>query len=104
MTTTWHVNRLSREWVGPITVAANGTPVTGWTYAIAPVTDPPDDVADIAGTATALDGGLGLLVGPGTDHELAPGEYSIWVRYDADPEAPVLADVGRIIIHRGVTP
>ena len=102
--TTWHVNRLSKEWVGPITVQANGTPVTGWTYAIVPATEQLDDTADITGVPSTLDGGLGILVGPDTGHELAPGEYTIWVRYVDDPEAVVLDDVGRVVITRGGTP
>lgn len=101
---TWHVNRLSVEWVGPIPVAVNGAPVTGWTYAIVSALEQLDDIADIAGTPTSLEDGLGILVGPGTDHPLEPGEYTIWIRYVDDPEAVVLEDVGRVVITRGGTP
>jgi hypothetical protein len=99
--TTWHINRLSREWVGPITVAADGTPVIGWTYALVPEGETPATVDEIAGVPSALEGGLGVLVGPGTDHVLDPGTHVLWVRYVDEPEAPVLADVGRVTIHRG---
>jgi hypothetical protein len=101
MTTTWHVNRLSVEWVGPVTVAVNGTPVTGWTYALLPLGQAPATATDIATAPTTLDGGLGVLVGPGTDHDLEPGEHVLWVRYVDDPESVVLPDAGRITIHRG---
>jgi hypothetical protein len=99
--TTWNINRLSREWVGPIAVAADDTPVTGWTYALLPLGETPATVADIDGTPTELDDGLGVLVGPDTSHVLAPGVHVLWIRYVDDPEAVVLADVGRITIHRG---
>ena len=101
--TTWHLNRLSREWVGPITVTADGDPVMGWTYALLPVGERPVAPEDIDGVPTALPGGLGVLVGPDTAHVLAPGEYALWVRYVDTPEAPVRDDVGRIIIHRGAS-
>lgn len=96
--TTWTLPRLSIEWVGPISVAADGEPVTGWTYALTLYGDRPASVTAISGTPVELDDGLGILVGPGTDHELEPGVYRIWVRYVDDPEAPVLDDVGLIHI------
>lgn len=98
MSTTWTLPRLSTEWVGPITVSRDGTPVTGWTYALALFGERPATADAISGTPHELDGGLGILVGPGTSHVLAPGVYRIWVRYVDAPEAPVLDDVGRIHI------
>jgi len=102
--TTWTVNRLSKEWVGPIVVAVDGDTVTGWTYAVLPLYTAPATVDDLDAAPSTLDGGLGILVGPGSDHDLEPGEYTIWVRYVDSPEEPVLADVGRITITRGVNP
>ncbi|HEU5475709.1 MAG TPA: hypothetical protein VFV67_34140 [Actinophytocola sp.] len=99
--TTWRINRLSREWVGPITVTKDGTPVTGWTLAVLPLYQTPATADVIDEDPTPLDGGLGVLVGPGTGHVLDPGEYTIWVRYVDNPEAPVLSDVGRIVVERG---
>lgn len=96
--TTWRLSSLSREWVGPITVTADDDPVTGWTYAVMPWAQKPEAPEDIADTPTALDGGLGVLVGPGTDHVLAPGEYQIWIRYVDSPEAPVLHGGMAIVI------
>lgn len=96
--TTWILPRLSTEWVGPIVVSVDDVPVTGWTYTLVPVGDRPATVDDIADVPTLLDGGLGILVGPGTGHELTQGTYRIWVRYVDAPEAPVLNDVGTIHI------
>jgi hypothetical protein len=98
MTTTWTLSQLSTEWVGPITVAADGDPVTGWTYTLTPYSDTPDSADAIDGTPDVLDDGLGILVGPGTTNQLTPGVYRIWVRYGAAPEAPVLNNVGLIHI------
>lgn len=98
MTVSWTLPRLSTEWVGPIVVSRDGAPVTGWTYALLPFGERPATTGAIDGSPDPLDGGLGILVGPGTDHVLAAGVYRIWVRYVDDPEAPVLDDVGRIHI------
>jgi len=96
--TSWRVPRLSTEWVGPITVTRNGTPVTGWKLALFPRTYQPAATSEINETPSTLDGGLGVLVGPGTSHVLTPGLYRLWVRFVDTPEAPVLNDVGTIQI------
>lgn len=96
--TTWRLSSLSREWVGPITVSADDVPVTAWTYAVLPWDESPATPEAISGTPTALDGGLGVLVGPGSGNVLAVGAYQIWIRYVDDPEAPVLHDSMTIII------
>jgi hypothetical protein len=96
--TTWTLDRLSKEWVGPLAVAVDGTPVTGWTYAVLPRGARPDSADDIVGVPDATDDGLGILVGPDTGHVLEPGTYRIWVRYAAGVEAPVLAAAGLIDI------
>jgi hypothetical protein len=98
ITTTWRLSRLSREWVGPITVTADAAPVTNWTYAVVPFGDRPAAPEDIDAAPTVLDDLLGVLVGPGTDNVLTTGRYVIWVRYVAGSEAPVLNDVGVLVI------
>lgn len=97
------INRLSVEHV-PVDVADNGTPVTGWRYVILPVWDEPDTTAQFTGIPTELGGKWGVLIGPGTAHVLDPGVHVVWVRYEADPEAPVVEAAGRITITRGATP
>jgi hypothetical protein len=96
--TVWRLSSLTREWVGPITVTADDTPVTAWTYRVMPWGDKPDTPESIDDTPTDLNGGLGVLVGPGSDNVLAVGEYQIWIRYVDSPEAPVLHDDMTIII------
>lgn len=96
--TTWRLSRLSREWVGPITVTADGVPVTTWTYRITPASDRPATPGDIDGVPVVLDDQRGILVGPETSNVLAPGRYLIWVRYVAGQEAPVMDDVGVLVI------
>lgn len=98
ITTTWRLSRLSREWIGPITVTADAAPVTNWTYAIVPFAQLPATPEDVDGVPTILDDTLGILVGPGTDNTLPAGRYVIWVRYVAGLEAPVLNDVGVLVI------
>lgn len=102
VTATWTLSRLSREWVGPITVTADGSAVTDWTYAIVPFGQQPASPEAIDAAPFLLDPGpavrSGILVGPGTDHELTPGRYQIWLRFVADPEAPVLVAVGVLVI------
>ena len=41
-------------------------------------------VGEVAPVRTAR-----VLIGPGTAVELQPGEFSVWVRVDDDPEEPV---------------
>lgn len=96
--TTWTLPRLSIEWVGPITVTRDGDPVTDWVVAVFPRQYQPATVDEIDEQPTALDGGLGVLVGPGTANPLTPGLYRLWIRYVSNPEAPVLNSVGTIQI------
>jgi hypothetical protein len=102
VTTTWTLSRLSREWVGPITVTADGQAVTDWTYVIVPFGQQPASPEAIDAAPVTLGTGdairRGVLVGPGTDQELTPGRYQIWLRFVADPEAPVLVAVGVLVI------
>lgn len=102
VSTTWTLSRLSREWVGPITVTADGLAVDDWTYLLLPAGTRPATPENIDGAPTVLGTGeearAGILVGPGTDDELGPGRYLIWLRYVADPEAPVLTPVGVVVI------
>jgi hypothetical protein len=94
MTTTWTLPRESKEWVGPVTVTANGVPTTTFSVSLTTGTDRPAGwrAPDVQG------GQLGILVGPGTSWPLPPGLYAIWVQIVSSGEAPVLDDVGTIII------
>jgi len=88
--TTWTLDRLAKDWVGPLTVtASDGSPVVDWTYAILPHRSRPVDTDAISGAADATADGLGIYVGPGTGNELTPGTYLIWVRWVAGGKAPV---------------
>jgi len=96
--TTWRLSQLSREWVGPIAVTADADPVANWTYAILPTGERPATLEDIDGVPTLLDDTLGILVGPDTDNVLTAGRYLIWVRFTLGLEAPVMDDVGVLVI------
>jgi hypothetical protein len=98
ITTTWTLSRHSKEWVGPITVTADDVAVTGWTYLVVPFGEQPATPEAINKTPTVLDDVRGVLVGPATDNVLAAGRYLIWVRYVSGQEAPVLDDVGILVI------
>lgn len=93
--TTWTLPRESKEWVGPVTVTVSGTPVTTFTLAILPKGTRPAS-GDWA-TPYALDGGLGLLVGPGSTLVLPVGVHRVWAKITDAPEIPV-AEVGTVII------
>jgi hypothetical protein len=96
--TTWTISRWSKEWVGPIEVEASGITVTDWTYAVLAAGQQPASATAIDDTPQTIGSDLGVLIGPGTAHELSPGRYLIWVRYVANPEAPVINDFGTIVI------
>lgn len=96
--TTWRLPRQSREWVGPLTVVSDGEEIVDWTYVIMPFGQAPATPEDIDGEPTVLDDALGIMVGPGTDNILSAGRHLIWVRYVAGVEAPVMDDVGVLVI------
>lgn len=98
ITTTWQVPQLSREWIGPLSVTADGIPVTDWVYKIMPFDQRPVTAESIDGEPTILDDMLGIMIGPGTGNELSPGRFLIWIRYLSGAEAPVLNNVGVLVI------
>jgi hypothetical protein len=89
----WKMPRESLEWVGPLTVSANGVPTLTYQVSLVKVHErpktflPPDPLA----------GGLGLLVGPGGTWAVEPGTYTIWVKITSAGEAPVLDTTGNTI-------
>lgn len=84
--TQWQVAAETKEWVGPITVTADGVPTTAFEVTL---TGPGERPAEWA-APTVLDGGRGLLIGDGTDFPLQPGfKYTVWIRYSDTPEVPV---------------
>lgn len=89
MTTTWKLPRETVEWVGPITVTVDDVPVTEFEVSLY---RPPGRPV-VWQTPTAGDGGMGVLVGPGTDNVLPVGQTRGAVRYVDSPETPVLTDV-----------
>lgn len=89
--TTWDIPQLSREWIGPITVTANGVAVTSYKLALMPDGSEPatGDWADPTLSGTEL----GIIA------DVAPGSYRIWAKYDTALESVVLDDVGILIVH-----
>lgn len=84
--TQWSVAAETKEWVGPITVTADGTPTTAFEVTLTAPGARPVDWVD----ADILDGGRGILIGEGTDFPLIAGrKYTVWIRFTDDPEIPV---------------
>lgn len=86
--TEWTLVAETKEWVGPITVVADGTPTEDFEVTVTgPGARPVDWHAPLA-----LDGGLGVLVGETTQFPLVVGEKSaVWIRLVNDnPEEPVI--------------
>ncbi|HXH59085.1 hypothetical protein [Iamia sp.] len=94
--TTWRIPRESLEAVGPLAVTANGVPVTNFSVAVIPRGERPV-AASWQAPLTIGTGKYVPLIGPGAT-VLPPGSYTIWVRYTANPETPVLDSAGTIII------
>ena len=93
--TQWSVAAETKEWVGPITVTADGVPTTAFEVTL---TAPGDRPATWV-TATLLDGNRGILIGDDTDFPLTAGrKYTAWVRFTDDPEVPVL-HVGNVRVY-----
>lgn len=84
--TQWLLAAETKEFVGPITVTADGSPVAAFDVAISQGTTRPTGWK----AADNLDGERGILVGAGTDWPLRVGQiYTVWVRYTDNPEVPV---------------
>lgn len=84
--TQWEVAAETKEWVGPITVTADGEPQTNFEVTLTGAGVRPTEFVPASG----LDGGLGILIGDGTDFELVPArKYTVWIRFADDPEIPV---------------
>lgn len=93
--TQWSVAAETKEFVGPITVSADGAPVTNFDVTLTLGAARP--TAWVA--ATVLDGSRGIMVGADTPFPLvARGKYTVWVRFTDSPEAPVLS-VGNVRIY-----
>lgn len=84
---TWSIPAESKEFIGPITVTADGIPVTSFEVAFTDgATARPTTwaAADVVGTDR------GILIGPGTSHTtVVAHKYTVWVRFTDTPEIPV---------------
>lgn len=88
--TQWELVGETKEWVGPITVTANATPVSAFQVALCEGTARPTTWATADDDP---DGGLakGILVGAGTPWPITVGrKYTIFVKFTDNPEIPVL--------------
>jgi hypothetical protein len=84
---TWTLAAETKEWVGPITVTADGTPVVNFEVSVTSGGNRPT----VWEAPTALGGsGRGVVVGQGTQWPLRVGQrYTIWTRFNDTPEVPV---------------
>lgn len=96
--TAWTLPRLSREWVGPITLINKLTNLPISTFEVAVVARGMQPVATDWTAPDLLTGQNGVLIGPGTLRVLPPGAYRLWVRTTAAPEMPVLSNVADVLI------
>lgn len=82
---TWILVAETKEFVGPITVLADGAPGTFEVAVTAPGARPASfAAADQIGTD------FGVLVGAGTTIPLTAGvKYTVWTKFTDDPEIPV---------------
>ncbi len=84
--TLWEVAAETKEWVGPMTVTADGAPVSAFEVAVTEGTKRPTTWR----APLTLEGQRGVLVGVETDWPLAVGKvYTVWIRFTDQPERPV---------------
>jgi hypothetical protein len=93
-TMSWTLPRESKEWVGPITVTANGVPTTAFKVAVVAAGTRPTAYVN----PDLLGGAQGVLVGPGATWPLPQGVYQVWVQVTAATEVPVLDSVAQLVI------
>jgi hypothetical protein len=85
--TTWTLTAETKEWVGPIAVTADGTPVTSFEVSVTAGGARPSTWE----AALLLNGGRGVMVGVGTTFPLRVGQrYTVWARFTDITEVPVL--------------
>jgi hypothetical protein len=93
----WHLPRETKEWIGPITVTANGVIITSWQVCL--IADGSRPVEADWQTPDSIGPYLGVTIGTGSNYpSLATGSYLIWVRFDNATEEPVINDVGIVVI------
>lgn len=66
----------------PVTATPDGVNLTGVPVQIAVVAHRTNPADGEWRTASWTDGAARLLVGPGTDTVLAPGDYRVWIHID----------------------
>ncbi len=85
----WSLPAETKEWVGPLTVTLDGVPQTSYEVQVQLAAARP--VIGAWAAPTVLEGEGGVLVGVGTSFPLVPlKKYTVWVRYTAAPEIPVV--------------
>jgi hypothetical protein len=95
--TPWSLPGETKEWVGPITVLADGDVTNAFKVTVTAPGARPVNWQD----AIQLDfsGGYGVMVGVGTAFPLVVGrKYTVWIRYTDAPEQPV-RKVGTIRVY-----
>lgn len=97
--TTWRIPPESvQEFVGPLTVTANGVATTNYQLAVVEYGSRPTAWEDPTPHPDNAVAGLGVVVGVGSTHLLVAGQaYLIWVQIDLGISEPVLDDVGLIL-------
>lgn len=82
----WRLPAETKEFLGPITVTVNGTPTNAFELTLTKDAGRPT----LWKAPRQVTGGLGLLVGLGTDFPLSVGhKHTLWARISSMPEVPV---------------
>lgn len=99
--TLWRVPVVSvKEWIGPLTAEAFGTPVTNFQVAFTAAADAltDDSWETPVPQPDSLIDGVGILVGENTDHPLTTGTvYAVSVQLVLGQSEPVLKRVGMVV-------
>lgn len=94
--TQWELVAETKEWVGPITVTVNGTPVTNFSVCLAESGKRPTTFATADLDPDPPNSAAGILVGVGSAWPIVAGKlYTIFAKFTDSPEIPVIR-VGKI--------
>lgn len=95
--TIWRLPKETKEWIGPITVTADGAVITGWQIALIADGLRPSEADWHAADQVGIE--YGVMIGEGSNYpSLSIGSYLLWVRFDNGTEKPVVFDFAVIII------
>lgn len=93
----WRVPHETKEWIGPVTVTANGIGISSWEGCL--LADGTRPLEADWQTPDSIGPDKGIMIGSGTNYPtLTKGSYILWVRFNNGTEVPVSHRAGIVVV------